>query len=195
MATYKRQLKDKDGNTIYPDVGLELDDVIYGSDPGQVETPSPWVETGDIKDAQITGEKLDFTSSAGTAVVKTITDDIGRTGLYFADGTLITYRKIEEHISINNSWGSFYEGHNQDYYAFIPNGGTDFISSPCVQITALNRYNSGSFWLGGWEYSVQKTSDTNNKWAIPAGALCFLRPSVADNVYVDIFVQAIGKWK
>lgn len=36
MATYKKQLKDKDGNTIYPDVGLNLDDVVYADDPESV---------------------------------------------------------------------------------------------------------------------------------------------------------------
>ena len=66
MGTYKRQLRDKDGNTIYPDVGLELDDVIYGDDPGQVETPSPWIETGDIKNGQITSSKLKGWSTANT---------------------------------------------------------------------------------------------------------------------------------
>lgn len=54
----KKQLRDKDGNLIYPDVGIDLDEAIYGSDPGQVETPSPWIETGDIKDAQITTAKV-----------------------------------------------------------------------------------------------------------------------------------------
>lgn len=33
---YKKQLKDKDGNTIYPDVGLNLDDVVYSDDPESV---------------------------------------------------------------------------------------------------------------------------------------------------------------
>lgn len=49
MATYKKQLKDKDGNTIYPDVGLNLDDVVYSDDPTQTTTPEPWIESGDIK--------------------------------------------------------------------------------------------------------------------------------------------------
>lgn len=35
MATYKKQLRDKDGNTIYPDVGLELDNVVYSDDPSE----------------------------------------------------------------------------------------------------------------------------------------------------------------
>lgn len=32
----KKQLKDKDGNTIYPDVGLNLDDAVYSDDPESV---------------------------------------------------------------------------------------------------------------------------------------------------------------
>lgn len=35
MATYKKQLRDKDGNTIYPDVGLDLDNVVYSDDPSE----------------------------------------------------------------------------------------------------------------------------------------------------------------
>ena len=46
----KKQLKDKNGNTIYPDVGLNLDDVVYSDDPTEpVENPEPWIESGDIK--------------------------------------------------------------------------------------------------------------------------------------------------
>ena len=30
---YKKQLRDKDGNVVYPDVGLNLDDVVYSDDP------------------------------------------------------------------------------------------------------------------------------------------------------------------
>ena len=35
MTTYKKQLRDKDGNTIYPDVGLDLDNVVYSDDPSE----------------------------------------------------------------------------------------------------------------------------------------------------------------
>lgn len=35
MATYKKQLHDKDGNTIYPDVGIDLSTVVYGDGPGE----------------------------------------------------------------------------------------------------------------------------------------------------------------
>ena len=33
MTPYKKRLIDKNGNTIYPDVGLNLDDVVYSDDP------------------------------------------------------------------------------------------------------------------------------------------------------------------
>lgn len=33
---YKKQLRDKDGNVVYPDVGLNLDDVVYSDDPTEV---------------------------------------------------------------------------------------------------------------------------------------------------------------
>lgn len=33
MATYKKQFKDKNGNTIYPDVGIDLGNVVYSDDP------------------------------------------------------------------------------------------------------------------------------------------------------------------
>ena len=202
MATYKRRLRDKDGNTIYPDVGLELDEVIYGDDPGQAETPSPWIETGDIKDNQITsakiadgaitGPKMDFSSVAGTAVIKTITDVMGRIGFYFADGTLITTRKAQYVGAINTAWGSLYEGHTNDYYRFAPTGGTDFISEPNVQATLFNDANSGSCWLGAWEKSPQIV---NGWWSVPTGALCFVRASSAPNVTLNLYIQAIGRWK
>lgn len=54
----KKQLRDKDGNLIYPDVGIDLDEVIYGSDPGEVSAPVAWIETADIKDGQITSAKV-----------------------------------------------------------------------------------------------------------------------------------------
>ena len=62
MATYKKQLKDKDGNTIYPDVGLNLDDVVYSDDPTQITTPEPWVGTGDITNNAVTADKINWST-------------------------------------------------------------------------------------------------------------------------------------
>lgn len=49
MATYKKQLRDKDGNTIYPDVGLDLDSVVYSDDPSEeVPAPTAWIGPTDL---------------------------------------------------------------------------------------------------------------------------------------------------
>lgn len=70
---YKKQLKDKDGNTIYPDVGIDLDNVVYGDDPTEpVTDPEPWIETGDIKDNAVTDDKIDWESMPGTLVKKVV---------------------------------------------------------------------------------------------------------------------------
>lgn len=56
---YKKQLRDKDGNVVYPDVGLNLDDVVYSDDPTEpVGSHEPWIETGDIKDNAVTSDKI-----------------------------------------------------------------------------------------------------------------------------------------
>lgn len=44
----KKQLKDKDGNTIYPDVGLDLDSVVYSDDPTTPTSTDPWIEGDDV---------------------------------------------------------------------------------------------------------------------------------------------------
>lgn len=67
---YKKQLRDKDGNVVYPDVGLNLDDVVYSDDPTEEVTPEPWIETGDIKDNAVTSDKVDLSvlTSTGTSI-------------------------------------------------------------------------------------------------------------------------------
>lgn len=62
----KKQLKDKDGNTIYPDVGLDLDSVVYSDDPTQTTTPDPWIETGDITNNAVTSDKVNLTTVTST---------------------------------------------------------------------------------------------------------------------------------
>lgn len=63
MATYKKQLIDKDGNIIIPDVGINLDDVVYSDDPTEVIlNPAPWIETNDIIDGAVTPDKIDWTT-------------------------------------------------------------------------------------------------------------------------------------
>lgn len=54
----KKPLYDKDGNLVYPEVGIDLDEVVYAGDPEEVASPSPWIETTDIKDSAITTAKV-----------------------------------------------------------------------------------------------------------------------------------------
>jgi len=79
----KKQLKDKDGNTIYPDVGLNLDDVVYSDDPESVgddyidpasystdekKTGGTWIDGKPIYKKTITYNTtgvLDFTINTG----------------------------------------------------------------------------------------------------------------------------------
>jgi len=69
---YKKQLRDKDGNVVYPDVGLNLDDAVYSDDPTEEVTPEPWIETEDIKDNAVTDDKIDWESMPGTLVKKVV---------------------------------------------------------------------------------------------------------------------------
>lgn len=60
MATYKKQLKDKNGNTIYPDVGLNLDDVVYSDDPTTpIEPPVVELFSGSANGDVTLSERID----------------------------------------------------------------------------------------------------------------------------------------
>lgn len=61
MATYRKQLHDKDGNTIYPDVGIDLSEVVYADDPTEpVPSPTAWVGADDIEDGAVKVAKIDW---------------------------------------------------------------------------------------------------------------------------------------
>lgn len=89
MATYKKQLKDKDGNTIYPDVGLNLDDVVYSDDPTEpVGSIDPWIDAGDI-------------------IWSTIIDKIYPVGAIFMSATLSTPSAVSNALGGTwVAWGS-----------------------------------------------------------------------------------------
>lgn len=63
MTAYKKQLLDKDGNVIYPDVGIDLDDMVYSDDPTEpVSTPIPWVSGSDILPNTISSGNIDWSN-------------------------------------------------------------------------------------------------------------------------------------
>jgi hypothetical protein len=73
---YKKQLKDKNGNVIYPDVGLNLDAVVYSDDPTVVEPePTAYIGTDEIEDGAVTPSKISSaTYSTSEQVVGTWID-------------------------------------------------------------------------------------------------------------------------
>ena len=139
---------------------------------------------------------LNFTIPRGAdgqgGIIRT-TSDGSRTGIYFEDGTLIAYRKATiTGLNISTSWGSLYRGTNADFYTFAPYTDNDFIDQPVVNVSLINEGTSGSCWLSCWENDIQQIS---GKWAIPIGALAFVRPSNATNISLNLYIIAIGKWK
>ena len=96
-------------------VGIYADDaVLLGDEGSAVETPSPWIESSDIKNGAVTSDKIDWTTlnyktrTANTAS-NTIVDKIVLSGL----DTSATYLAIGE-IWINNTSGSI-----KDFDAYI----------------------------------------------------------------------------
>lgn len=93
MATYKKQFKDKNGNTIYPDVGIDLGNVVYSDDPttpiGDIIDPytysttetriGTWVDGKPIyrKVFSGTASSANMTLSIGTGVVDQFTSILG----------------------------------------------------------------------------------------------------------------------
>ena len=146
MATYKRQLRDKDGNTIYPDVGLELDDVIYGDDPGQVETPSPWIETGDIKDGQITSAKV----ADGAITTDKIPNDSIKP--YKLKGYATT-NTTDTWVPVSTSDGEMQHRIIAPFNAngTVPNSAIDWSS------TTRPLYYTGTDWATSWTFKYYRT--------------------------------------
>lgn len=158
---YKKQLRDKDGNVVYPDVGLNLDDVVYSDDPTEeITPPTAWVESGDI----------DFSTFA-----------VGNTSPTTLSGTT---------SSVGTSWknlsGSYTTPHTGAYFitavvsggaagttAFQTNmrvrkGTTDLITEDVWSIAnyAGNNFTkivkSGLFWIAKGQ--VLQTSAKNTNW-------------------------------
>ena len=77
MTTYKKQLKDKDGNTIYPDVGIDLDNVVYSDDPttpiGDIIDPYTYSTTETRVGTWVNGKPLYRRVFSGTVASATST--------------------------------------------------------------------------------------------------------------------------
>lgn len=145
MTTYKKQLKDKDGNTIYPDVGLNLDDVVYSDDPTEpVENPEPWIEPSDVDWSKfgiitVTGTGNTITTSAGQRLpLDTISYSRGNftvnNGIVIGDG--ISYVEISANV--------FYEKNTYNYgWAMIRKNNVEIMPRSIADCSG--GYGSASF--------------------------------------------------
>lgn len=169
------------------------------ADDIEATTPVPAVETAMIADGAVTGPKLDFTSAAGTSVIKTVSAPSGiRNAIYFADGTLITTRYWSSSVAVTSAIGSLYHASiptGSDYIALTPAGADDFISQPVVTVSP-SCYGGQYFWVGAYSNSVPvSNSSTGNRWSLPSGAVDILRATSNSAVSVGLNIVAIGRWK
>lgn len=95
MTTYKKQLKDKNGNIIYPDVGIDLGNVVYSDDPttpiGDIIDPYTYSTTETRVGTWIDGKPIYRRVFSGTASSANMTLTIG-TGVVDQFTSAIGYR-------------------------------------------------------------------------------------------------------
>ena len=175
MAIKYVTLKNSDGDTIYPQA------IATNLAPGS-----------------ITGDLLNYTSTVGSAVIKTVSDMSGtRNAIYFADGTLISHRVVTDVVAVTTALGSLYYADVPvgTYYALVPSGADDFISKPTVSVTATGS-STQYLWLAFSENSEpQNTSNTGNKWGFKAGSFRIMRATTNNNCNFALNIIAIGRWK
>lgn len=171
-------LEDSEGNNIYPiSRGLATNSV----------------DTNAIQNGAVTSAKIDWTNIwSNNSIVETKTDSNGRTGLYFQDGTLITYRKTTGSVDVTTAWGNIglYYGTTSGNFSFAPSNGVDFISEPVVTFNVYATTTRG--------FMVANTSSNvphiiNSRWAIDNIGL--IRPNSQTGVDFAIEITAIGRWK
>lgn len=178
----KKQLKDKDGNTIYPDVGLDLDDVVYSDDPTEpVENPEPWVKSSDI----VGGESLSTLASGATVeVVGTTTGNSANYAWKFADGRLINFQKYNLSGDATSTWGAVYSG-----VKLVPrNYAVPFIATPVVVVTPDHNSTNRDCWIA-------TLSEAGSASATKPGGYQVVRPTSFSGMITQVSVVAYGFWK
>lgn len=181
MTTYKKQLKDKDGNTIYPDVGIDLGSVVYSDDPTETTTPEPWVKSSDI----VGGESLSTLASGATVeVVGTTTGNSANYAWKFADGRLINFQHYSVSGNATTAWGGVYSGvflTPRDYA--VP-----FTAMPIVTAQLNWDSSSGNCWLA-------QANEKGNSTATHPGGYQIVRPTSFSGMSTGVSIVAYGFWK
>ena len=178
MADIVDTLRNSNGDNVFPIAGgMKASSIV----------------TSMIQNNAVTSDKIDWSTIwDNNKIVQTITDSSNRTGLYFQDGTLITYRKATGNLDITTAWGSWYYGTISGNYSLAPSSGgsPDFYAEPIVQVTAFAS-NTRGFILGN--YTTNAPSVISSKWAI--NNVTLLRPTSQTGVNYAIEIVAIGRWK
>lgn len=104
----------------------------------------------------------------------------------YADGTMICYKNITGSAAINTSWGDGYTTGNVNTIDLGSFPATFVGNVPTVNLTA-SRAEPGNF-----NYWIATLNETSLSYI---GKISLLRFTSNDNVYYNINVIAIGKWK
>lgn len=142
MTTYKKQLKDKDGNTIYPDVGIDLDNVVYGVDPQS---------TADM-------------GALGNAIVRSFNASSTQTISSSSETTLKfpVSESTSNAISYNTSTGEFTVSRTGTYYISAEIGGTAGPLTTEIFVKGSEYMSNRGFVSGGVAYvSVSCVANMN----------------------------------
>lgn len=158
MATYRKPLKDIDGNTIIP---------------AMTGDQTEWVQTGDLADSAVTADKIDFsTMDAGfnRYVTTDQTATAGTQNVIKLGGSIGT----DSGVTYNSNTGVF-TIQKAGWWVF--SGGVGGAVSAATTVTATITINDGA------DHSFsQRTYHVNTNWGVYLEASAIYKMSVGDTV-------------
>lgn len=138
---------------------------------------------GETNATPINAENLNFnfTDLDNRSISESGSNELG-SWIKFNDGTMICTRTIATTIDCTNSWGTLYYGQNNDKYNFAKS----FIEPPILNLQ-YSTYGAISF-IPIVYSGIVIDNDGFKRIEIA-------RPNSVANIYVKVYVIAIGKWK
>lgn len=175
VKAYKKQLKDKDGNYVYPVVP----GVVRTLDEQTAATPGAWVTPDMVNWNQ---PRVDSVGDMGDTI----------TTIRFENGIQMTFRTYSFYNhSITTAWGQMFHGPINDTIRIAPND-LPFIRVPTVTVTPFGTVEgSGAFMVGAYNTIPGSTNVTY----LPANTFTLTRGTQASAVSGKLAVTAIGMWK
>lgn len=192
MATYKKQLKDKDGNTIYPDVGVDLTNVVLSDDSSSEVPPTGWIFANDLGSNSVTSDKIvsNAVTSAKIASSAVTTDKLASSAVTTAKiaANAVTEAKIDmagmpgliaqgviSADGISNSFAirNFSSAVVYDSRYASTNNATITLQPGCYVILMYSRWNDGTgSRYCGFTYDADTTDTTDRgSWCYSANRM------------------------